>query len=340
MRSSTLRLSFPFGKTLLLALMLLPLVIVLAETVLRLPFLQSRLPAPSIGSSDLDFEVRLHLLDQHPVDCLILGSSMAYNDANPDAIEQAYEAGTGEVIECFTIGVAGLTASLAASVAELLVDRYHPRLLIYGIAPRDFSPVMAKMSQARIELIQLPWFRYRLGSSNVEGWLFDHSYLYRYGLVYLNQQPAMQVEQRVKKTQQLKTTNGWEPIWANKGLPETAPKLQAVYDSYSLDPKELAALEQILALPDTQVVLVEFPAHPSVLEQYLDPETEYSAFVEAVSSLADRAHILFWPTLEGAILPENSWYDLFHMNSSGATAFSEWLGEQVAQAVNDGRLKF
>jgi hypothetical protein len=68
-----------------------------------------------------------------------LGSSLVGSGLDPETFSTRYEAVTGEPMECFNFGLGSLMASAAGPIAQILVDPYHPKLLIYGTNPRDYD---------------------------------------------------------------------------------------------------------------------------------------------------------------------------------------------------------
>jgi hypothetical protein len=112
----------------------------------------------------------LVLLDQFaaegPVDCIFIGSSMVAVGIDPQVFAEAYTAQTGDPLRCFNFGQLGFTAFESAEWAEIVIRRYHPRLLIYGHSMRDYN------SLAEGELAaptNNPWELYQLGEFTIEG---------------------------------------------------------------------------------------------------------------------------------------------------------------------------
>ena len=184
----TLRLSHPSARTLAWAAIIFVLLVGALELVFRVPAVESRLPAPDTGSNFVTLDIKLHLLDQQgakgQLDCVFIGSSVVNRGLSPHVIEDAYAAQTGETIHCFNFGLGWTTASGAAVLAKVMIDTYHPRLVIYGVTPRAFSAGAVGRGFTTDDLRRVAWIRYTLGTVDLQGWLMHHSnaYLYRASL--------------------------------------------------------------------------------------------------------------------------------------------------------------
>jgi hypothetical protein len=181
----TLRLSAPFGQTLALAGAILLLLIATSEAALRLPAVQERLSAPSLGNRHRLLEIQLHHLrafarQEGHVHCIVLGNSMVWLDFDPSAFARAYREATGQDMRCYNFGIDGLPASAAGALAEIVVREFRPAVLIYGTDARDYA--VPRDAPDAVAILDMPWLRYRHGDFSPEGWLYDHSYLYGYRL--------------------------------------------------------------------------------------------------------------------------------------------------------------
>ena len=59
------------------------------------------------------------------------------------------------------------------------------------------------------------------------------------------------------------------------------------------------------------------------------------SFPDVSSSKQDA---IFWQVMHLNIIPDNGWMNRNHLNSTGASIYSQWLGEQIANAVQSGDL--
>ncbi len=88
----------------------------------------------------------------------------------------------------------------------------------------------------------------------------------------------------------------------------------------------------------TEVIVVEMPVHPSYYSLFAQGQQDYQQFVTAVSAQTQSSAVPFWRMAEQSPIPADGWWDAHHLNDTGATVFSQWLGERVAQAVQHNAL--
>jgi hypothetical protein len=161
----------PNWQILRLTLILLVGYFVLGELFFRLDFVQTGLTGPRIGSQHRQFEIQLARLDKlvregEPIDCIFLGNSMIWLGVDPLVTNQVFESRTGQSIHCFNFGVSALPASSAGQIATMLVEKYHPSLLIYGTFARDYA-VPADAEDAYV-VSDTPWLKYWNEGFNLE----------------------------------------------------------------------------------------------------------------------------------------------------------------------------
>jgi hypothetical protein len=106
-------------------------------------------------------------------------------------------------------------------------------------------------------------------------------------------------------------------------------------------PAELAGFQQMLAFhqpSETQILLVGMPSLELKLKPGSTYDELYGEFDATITSYARQYGVLYWPAFDLDIIPDDGWYSPGHLNITGAKVFSQWLGEQVGQAVNEGLL--
>jgi hypothetical protein len=341
----TLRLKIPFGKTILLAALFLLIAVGALEGAARVIAAQNSTIVPSVGSPHRQFEISLARLDAFArsgrVDCIFLGSSVVYRGINPDAFGEAYAAVTGQPLRCFNLGIQALTASTAGKLARIVVQDYRPALLIYGTTAHDLSAAADAGAVSALE--QTPWFAYRSGQFNVEGWLAEHSYALRYYLVqrdWMKQSYAEYVSD-TRADEAAILPNGFNPrrgtnLTSGKPLtPHQRRRLARLYGQFAIGSAHLQGLEQLLGLnsPETRVLLVEMPIHPQLFDFFPNGKRDYDAFVTTVERAAAAHQVPVWRALPADALPDAIWYDMGHMNAQGAEFYSRWLGRGLGEAV-------
>lgn len=343
MRHSTLQIQRPFGRIALRSLIIIFTLLLLLELLARLPFAQAYLPIPSVGSAHryLDWKITLmeRFLQTHgAVDCIFLGNSTTHRGIDPDLIGQVYAQTTGETIDCFNFGLGGLTTHIAAQLAPVIIAEYKPHWLIYGTNVRDTVDREAKRVSS---LIENTWYEYHTGHWSLKGWLIDHSQAFRYWLYTSNWLFPGPVSPAWKQAfiEDPITDYGYAPV-AEVGSTEPDPAFADLFANYAVPDSWLESLHELAQVQalGVQLVLVEVPVSDGTLAYFSDPTREYQVYLDAVTQFSRQNDLLFIPAQQRNLIPADGWQDAGHMNQIGARAFSQWLGQQLAQAVQDGRL--
>lgn len=337
MRSSTLQLSFPFGRTVGLALLLLTILIGAAEIVLRLPAVKDRLPPPTVGGDHLYFDTKAHVfreLDEKP-DCYFLGSSVVHSGFDPAVFEAVYFEQTGQRLTCFNFGIVGGNETTELLLAEMLTREFVPKLLIFGTRPR----ILGRQTVSPVR--NIPWLQYHLGNWSVSGWLAEHSAACGYWALYVRQLTLEQMDLHIRSTlvDELRDHAGYEPSIHEFGLPSVQ---SPDYPIYPYDAVGAARVDQMMAFaesPDTTVVIVGMPDHASIFGGDAQRVAAHDALVTQVSAQIEAGGEVFLPTYGLDIWSEDRlWGDTTHLNQFGADVLSRWVGEQIGQAVVQGDL--
>jgi hypothetical protein len=320
--------------------------LVVVELFFRLNFVQERLSAASIGSRQRQLEIQFARLDrlvekQGPVDCIILGNSMVWLGVNPQVVTRVIAEKSGQDMRCFNFGVSAMPASSAGMVASILVDRYHPSLLIYGTFARDLS-VPADAEDAYV-IADTPWIRYQNGKFNLAGWLYDFSYAYRY-------KEQMRKLLNLNKSRVFDTFDGPEAFRAYGLDPKSDVKLDVsklpdhedfnskmafrwLYE-YEMLPENLAGMRQIINQREkgVQVIFLELPFPDTAYAFFKNGKNDYNRFIDQVTQLTTVTGTPFWRSHDQMTIEPAGWWDFLHLNMVGADKFSEWLGNQMSEA--------
>jgi hypothetical protein len=336
---STLQISFPFGQTLLLTALILALLAGGLEALARLTWVDNHVPT-AVGSTNRYFDRKIGELDYRSahaggVDCIFLGSSLVNSGIDPTIFQAAYREQTGRDIVCYNFGVPGLTMTPAAKLSDLLMKRYHPRLLVYGFTLRALATDPAHRPDELFSgesIFNTPWVRYRRGSLNLEGWLVDHLTFDRRYLA-LRDWPLYEFGNPIRDlSSQLLT--GFMPFTF---VPESfiAPEW---LKTFTVAPSAWTGLEQIVALGEkTPLLLVEMPLSGQTLDAFKGGKTNYISILDQIDAYASEHGLPLWLTIQLHLIPDNGWAgDADHMNRTGAAVFSRWLGEQIGNATNNG----
>lgn len=328
----------PFLRGILYFFLTIPLVLLAAEVVAR-SSLGTSLPAPSVNADSFLFDAKIYALENQfrregRLDCLFLGSSVANSDIDPAVIEQIYHEQTGETIHCYNLGLPALTLENATPIAEAVIARFHPKIIIYAILPRDVHDVIANVNY----LEKIDWVTYNRGAPSLNGWLVNHSYGWRYFLTWRYWLMTPNRAKMAEETQWL-TQKGFQPAQDTRdpylpNLTMTPERLREAWD----DPRQAQAVERFLALRQkgVRIIFLEGPAYhepdASDSETWLAYENDY---LPTLVQILEANNIPFWRTDSLAVqFPKAQWYDWLHLNQDGASAFSQWLGEVMVKNKN------
>jgi hypothetical protein len=342
----TLKISFPIGYSIGLAILFLVCWCGLCEFFTRLESVQAALPAHSIGSANKKLEIKIAYLDQlvrdeGPVDFIFLGGSDVNNSIDPEIFKQKYKAVTGEEPSCFIFGVDRLIPPAAALMAEILVKKYRPKLIIWGLSPTSFSKKLSPRTKNII--LANPWCRIHLGKFNFEGWLSEHSYAYRYFLkfrIWLERpdyfKSILKAESNTTKYGALRHPKKIKPL---KLDPVRMTRFRRYLSSFKMSEDAVIALKQILNYNEQiEIILVEIPVHRSILSLYPEGKKDHNKISHFIAEQANAQGVLYIPTSQLELIPNNGWRNSNHMNIKGSRIFSEWLGEKLGKLARKGKI--
>ena len=331
------------GETLALLLSFL----VMGEIAFRQSAIQNHFLGPQIGSRHGQFDqqwARLEKLEAsgEPIDCILLGNSMIWIDANPFVVADVFQSVTGQKIDCFNFGVSALPASSAGLLASVLVEKFHPKILVYGTAARDYA--IPDMSEDAVVISDTPWLRYQNGSFSPEGWLYANSKFYQYKN-YLPKLILLGFEDVIPGYSDLPAYHdfGYDPkigqrIDVSRPLDmEDIGSREArkwLYHYNILD-ENLDGLRGVVqqSSQGVQVIVIEMPFHPSAYEFFSNGQSDYNQFVQHVTQITTEGKVSFWRLQDQPQISDPNWWDFFHMNFQGAEIFSRWLGQELGEAT-------
>jgi hypothetical protein len=340
--------SFAFHKPdlslLSLALLIFACIFVLGEFVFRTDFVAENLTGPRIGSRHKQFEVQLARLEKltragEQIDCIFLGNSMIWLDVDPLIVNQVYQQRTGQEIHCFNFGVSALSASSAALVAHMLVEKYQPKLLIYGTSARDYAvPTDAEDTYV---ISNTPWLKYHNGALSIVGWLYDNSNFIQYlGHVY-DLMFFKFPEVIADRSRSLPQNYGFDPKSDIRVDVVISPDFEEIgnkdslkwFYQYEIHDENLEGLRQIIRQKeyDVEVIVIEMPFHESGYAFFTNGEKDYERFVQQVDQITELNGTPLWRIADHPEIPRQGWWDYTHLNIQGAEIFSQWLGAQLSE---------
>ena len=347
----SLALRRPNRRFVQLTLLVLISYFVIGEIVFRTSFVQSKLIGPRIGSQHHQFEIQLGRLEKlvkegEPIDCIFLGNSMVWLGINPLVVDQVFQSGTGQGIHCFNFGVSALPASSAGLIAPMLVEKFHPKLLIYGTFARDYA-VPADAEDAYV-VSSTPWLKYENGEFSLEGWLYDHSSVFQYkghlrDFMYMNFEEVF-VQDNTPDYQ----AYGLDPKYDIRLNVDESPDFKALANRdpvkwlghYEIRQENLEGLRQIVQQSNqgVKVIVIEMPFYKTALDFFPNGEGDYETYVQQVDQITASNGTSFWRINDQPALSPENWWDYFHLNLRGVDLFSEWIGNQLVNTYLQGNL--
>ncbi len=350
----SLKIERPLGGVLLRAVLVVLVVLAAAEGLARTSWVQHHLESPSLGNYHYQFEIKWFQLQRYAaahdgVDVILLGSSLVNSGIQPEAVNQSWAAHTGEKpLRIYNFGVEGFTIEPNSYVARLLVETYHPQVIVFGTEIRDYADNNGV--EVAENFLSDPWVQYQQGSFSLSGWLTTHSAAYRYFLAFRNwmrwdfSENYNLIQTRTGKLTEdgydveNRTVEGALPA-PDPADPEDAEAFETFAD-FKFSTDRLAMLKSLLGLArkDVQVVIVEMPVSPTFYQYFEDGEGQHQAFLNSMSATVNAGEGIFLPAFPEEDLPPNSRSDRVHLNKTGAVYFSEQLGVWLAELYNQGQL--
>ena len=343
-----------FWSFLILTVSFCVVIAVVLELLARTPWLEKISPYRSVDNFDYQFEIKWFRLQDYVkshggVDIIVLGSSLVNTGVDPDILAQTYYQQTGDHPRIFNFGVEGMTIAPNSLIARLLVERYHPALLIYVTEMRDYIAGLGL--EYETPFLNDPWVQYQEGNFNPFGWAVDHSAALQHYLPFRNwarsdfpQTIAFYIK-RYRDT----SSSGYEPdegIGVNINIPPNPndpAELQNFkdYGNYQIAASRVDDLSNILDFSKNQgtaVWVVEMPVHPTFYV-YVGGETVHMQFQETISSVVTTNGGSFLPS-EACLgtIPLKGRSNRWHLNYIGAPYFSSCLGDQLAIFVEQSHI--
>lgn len=299
---------------------------------------------PSLGGRHLQMEDQLARLERFAqkeghVDCIFLGSSLVWMGFNPVTFEDAFFAETGQKIRCFNLGIGTLPVIAASALAELVIEKYQPWLLMYGTSARAYA--IGPNAEDNTVILDTPWLQHQLGRRTPWTWLMSNSYALRYmrelsGLIRFDETAWT----HLRNDEDI--TRGFFP--RTEVVNEDHLRAAAMDAAQWLQPYEVLQvnLDSLTNIANqdrgtSQIIVVEMPVREDYFNDFTNGEADYARFVNLVSDTLAAKETLFLRATMGQI-PDEGWWDKTHMNLIGADIYSQWLAEKIAGLIADGKL--
>ena len=270
--------------------------------------------------------------------CIIFGNSLVQAGVSPVVFQEAFSARSGIPVTCFNFGMDAATMSSMKTVALMVIDTYHPEIVVVGVSGAQFNRLADENPShvAENEFNTDNWIRYRTGHFNLEGWLIENSNLYRY-LIKKSRRTFPQTATKITTPAAIRPVikrivddDGYEPLISYK---DSAPMFGAEAEQYALisfDVDDWLAYQEFVQAAqedDFQLVFIEMPT-------FLASE-KIDGIIDQARDYAIGKGVPFLSMREMDSLPVTAYADPIHMHISGSIVFSEWLGEKLGGAYVD-----
>ena len=291
------------------------------------------LPFPSLGSDNFLFDYKIYALEnlvrrEGNPDCLIIGSSVANGNLDPDILQAAYQQASGQALHCFNLGIPALTAETAIPLTEAAIQRYKPRVILFLLIPRD----LVDREYTVDHLADNPWVQ----PPSAKNFLVLNAYSARY---FITWQYWLTPANREKMREETASTtpHGFASI---QGIRDPYP-VDWLMDVESLqkvwrDPQTRPTLDALLALEKhgPRFIIIEAPAYSVAHPDENSPawQAYESDYIANLQAYLEAKNVPFWRSLEiGKQIPEEGWFDWLHLNSQGAPILSRWVADKLAE---------
>jgi hypothetical protein len=300
------------------------------------------------------FEIKWFRLQQFVkrnggVDVILIGSSVVNTGLDADTISKTFTDITGKQLRVYNFGVEGLDIVPNSVYAKILVEKYHPALLIFGTVPRDY--LASDNADVNASFVASPWILFESGAFNFTGWLIDNSNALGHYLRYRNWMRADFFTQKALYAYrtQMTSTSGNEAenkVGINLDQPpdpndpnETATF--AKYHDYQIDPSRLESLQKILDIQKgegTRVIVMNMPVQ-STFYDYMGGQSVYQQYEQTIASATSNSGGLFIASDGYPLFPPNYFSDRGHLNFKGNPILSTYLGRLLAAfSISDSKL--
>jgi hypothetical protein len=301
------------------------------------------------------FEIKWYGLEKYVelnggVDIILIGSSVVNTGIDPEIVAKSYFDLTGKRLRIYNFGVEGLDIVPNSVYANILVQKYHPALLLFGTIPRDY--LSSDNFEVNQQFLLSPWIEFMSGDWNLAGFLIDHSVALRRYLPYRNWMRSNFLETlyRIDRRENRTSSNGYEPenyVGTNLDLPPDPNSADeqdafAKYHDYAIDLTRLSDLVSILSLGQegiTRVLVMEMPLQ-STFYDYLGGISVYQDYRQQIASIVIGNGSMFIQSDGNLQIPANGRPDRAHLNKIGAPVFSTYLGTQLASLTKNNGWQF
>lgn len=315
------------------SIILLVIICVISEVIARTPIVKSMNLYESYGGSHPQFDtqvvrIKSRYTKEGHIDCILLGNSQILSGIDPAVLQQIYQKKTGRNITCQTFGLGGLVPSTAASLAKLLIQKYHPSIIIFGTSMFDYT----FYNSADASIMSSPWVKYQLGTFSIDGWLIENSNAYRYylGINHYLLYYGANGETRLD-------SNGHLPFYGRdeKTKEQLLNETSGILKTLDITETQVNGLYNIVSLnsDDVKIIVLEMPVNPEIFGFSRYARKIYPDFRNILINETTLAGAELLLTKDKVEIPENDWHDLTHLNQTGTLYFSHIVGNYMTNVV-------
>lgn len=324
------------------------LLILMAELVLRLPFVNSRLPSPeytlwhaTLIQAKLDYLKAFET--NRGIDVLFVGNSTVQSGIDPQVFDQIRDH-AGNLGGSFNGAIEGLPPYGVELFFEIYTRYSRPKVIIYGVTPQDLnsnSPWAQDVTR-RVKESTMAVAESRRGPSGlINRYLLEHSYLFRYR--FLLHQMLITGKVTPPPTDIYFNSRGFHPI---EHRLSDVPKDQrdgyinrAGVLNYSTEGEQLDSLIGLVEYcreHDIQLILVNMPLAKDYFANF-DSPLDYETYLTTLDAVSDKYNVPLWemenPTGNGGFT-DSDFADFNHLNHVGAKKLSTLLAEKYNSWVS------
>lgn len=324
--------------------------LILAEALLRIPFVTAYLPRPepTLWYSPLVQAKLDYLKDfqrKHRVDVLFVGHSAVQTGINPEVFDEEYSKQVPRAGKAFNGGLEGLPPYGVHFFLDIYLRYANPQTIIYGLLPGDLSSAnpLAKDMTEQLEQCAIAQVEAQRG---LRGWIFARlfrwSQLFRYRVVLLQ---LLLKGGRPKADPVYFDYRGFYP--QSRRLTDIPPSdrdallMPYLYANYAIGGRQTEELQSIIELcrqKGIQLVLVNMPVASGYESSFGGTEI-YPSYLATLQRLSTQNGVRFWDAGAAKIpqaLDDSDFQDLHHLNRFGASKLSTLLAQRFSQILYPG----
>ncbi len=110
---------------------------------------------------------------------------------------------------------------------------------------------------------------------------------------------------------------------------------------FQVSADDLAGIRKLASLNSeaVQVFMIQIPVHPSFIGYFSEGKAVYDKYLATIDTTAQSVGMPFWHAENLPPLPDQLWLDRIHMSFDASVIYSEWMGAQLATAVQRGEIR-